>query len=163
MEKLTLPNGNFPLSRSLRAWTLRDQRDVDGRLYALKKGRSFDSHNLRSRRKKRRYMHGAFYLGSTDFYQWLRELKDEDYEGLSMTRVSKVNDLYDAHEWALRRQRKNARFFNTCMNVTLMAAPPLKPSRTAGSSVVLGVNTTLYRWPMNYRMHIRFLCCEVPA
>jgi hypothetical protein len=70
--------------------------------------------------KKRRYMHGAFYLGSTDFYQWLRELKDEDYDGLSMTRVSKVNDLYDAHEWALRRQRKNARFFNTCMNITLI-------------------------------------------
>lgn len=70
--------------------------------------------------KKRRYMHGAFFLGSADFYQWLRELKNEDYDGLSMTRVSKVNDLYDAHEWALRRQRKNARFFNTCMSVTLL-------------------------------------------
>lgn len=70
--------------------------------------------------KKKRYMHGAFYLGSADFYQWLRELNGEDFEGLSMTRVSKVNDLYDHNELALRRQRKNARFFNTCMNVTLL-------------------------------------------
>ncbi len=67
-----------------------------------------------------RYLHGAFFLGSKKFYQWLRELKGHDYEGLSMTRVSKVNDLYDPHEFALRRQRKNARFFNTTMNITLL-------------------------------------------
>ena len=71
-------------------------------------------------RKNRRYLHGAFFLGSKEFYQWLRTLKGDDYDGLSMTRVSKVNDLYDAHELALRRQRKNARFFNTCMKVTLL-------------------------------------------
>lgn len=68
----------------------------------------------------RRYMHGAFYLGSPVFYDWLRNLSGDDYDGLSMTRVSKVNDLYDSHEMALRRQRKNARFFNTCMNATLL-------------------------------------------
>ncbi|MNJ91153.1 hypothetical protein D3C87_87980 [compost metagenome] len=70
--------------------------------------------------KARIYMHGAFYLGSKEFYHWLRSLEGEDYQGLSMTRVSKVNDLYDSHELALRRQRKNARFFNTCMNLTLL-------------------------------------------
>ena len=69
---------------------------------------------------KRRYLHGAFFLGSKDLYQWLRDLDAEDFEGLSMTRVSKVNDLYDSHELALRRQRKRARFFNTCMNVNLL-------------------------------------------
>jgi acyl-CoA hydrolase len=68
----------------------------------------------------KRYLHGAFYLGSKDFYAWLRNLRGKDHEGLSMTRVSKVNDLYDPHEMALRRQRKSARFFNTCMNVTLL-------------------------------------------
>jgi len=67
-----------------------------------------------------RYLHGAFFLGSKDFYQWLRQLQGADFDGLSMTRVSKVNDLYDSHELALRRQRKKARFFNTCMNVTLL-------------------------------------------
>ncbi|KYG63967.1 acetyl-CoA hydrolase [Bdellovibrio bacteriovorus] len=70
--------------------------------------------------KARRYLHGAFYLGSKDFYAWLRGLKGPDHEGLSMTRVSKINDLYDPHEMALRRQRKDARFFNTCMSVTLL-------------------------------------------
>lgn len=70
--------------------------------------------------KAKRYLHGAFYLGSQEFYDWLRSIQGEDYEGLSMTRVSKVNDLYDAHELALRRQRKRARFFNTCMQMSLM-------------------------------------------
>lgn len=68
----------------------------------------------------RRYLHGAFFLGSKEFYHWLQNLKDEDFAGLSMTRVSKVNDLYDEHELALRRQRKNARFFNTTMKVSLL-------------------------------------------
>lgn len=66
------------------------------------------------------YVHGAFFLGSKVFYDWLRDLSDEDFNGFSMTRVSKVNDLYDPDELTLRRQRKNARFFNTCMNVTLL-------------------------------------------
>lgn len=72
--------------------------------------------------KVRRYLHGAFFLGSREFYQWLESLDSEDFSGLSMTRVSKVNDLYDEHELALRRQRKNARFFNTCMQVSLLGA-----------------------------------------
>lgn len=70
--------------------------------------------------KKQRYLHGAFFLGSKVFYQWLRDLKGDDHDGFSMTRVSKVNDLYDGHEMALRRQRKNARFFNTCMQVSIL-------------------------------------------
>lgn len=70
--------------------------------------------------RRRRYMHAAFFLGSADFYEWLRGLRGADYEGLGMTRVSKVNDLYDDHEWALRRQRRHARFFNTCMKVSLL-------------------------------------------
>ncbi|CAN5665600.1 acetyl-CoA hydrolase/transferase C-terminal domain-containing protein [soil metagenome] len=70
--------------------------------------------------KKLRYLHGAFFLGSKEFYQWLRDMSDADLDGFSMTRVSKVNDLYDEHEYALRRQRKNARFFNTCMKVSLL-------------------------------------------
>jgi hypothetical protein len=68
----------------------------------------------------KRFLHGAFFLGSKDFYNWLSSLKDDDYNGLSMTRVSKVNDLYDEHELALRRQRKNARFFNTAMKISLL-------------------------------------------
>ena len=66
------------------------------------------------------YLHGAFYLGSKDFYQWIRGLKGAEFHGLRMTRVSKVNDLYDPNELHLRRQRINARFLNTCMQVTYL-------------------------------------------
>src|SRR6185312_4682565 len=69
---------------------------------------------------KRRFLHGAFFLGTKRFYEWLKNLSDKDFNGLNMTKVSMVNDLYDPHEMAIRRQRKNARFFNTCMNVTLL-------------------------------------------
>jgi acyl-CoA hydrolase len=71
---------------------------------------------------KRRYLHGAFFLGTKRFYQWLANLSQRDFHGLNMTKVSMVNDLYDPHEMAIRRQRKNARFSNTCMNVTLLGA-----------------------------------------
>jgi acyl-CoA hydrolase len=94
---------------------------MDGFMHLRKAGilrrRVFDEDEVRQR-----YMHGAFFLGSKSFYQWLRDLDGEDFKGLSMTRVSKVNDLYDPNEFALRRQRKNARFFNTCMSMHLLGA-----------------------------------------
>ena len=68
----------------------------------------------------RRYLHGAFFLGSKDFYQWMSARFKENDHGLCMTKVSKVNDLYDEHELALRRQRKNARFYNTALEITLL-------------------------------------------
>jgi acyl-CoA hydrolase len=68
----------------------------------------------------RRYLHGAFFLGSSEFYEWIRELDRRHDTGFCMTRVSKVNDLYDENELAIRRQRVKARFFNTCMNATLL-------------------------------------------
>lgn len=87
--------------------------------------------------QKKRYLHGAFFLGSKKLYQWLRDLKGEDFDGLSMTRVSKVNDLYDEHEMALRRQRKNARFFNTCMQVDLLGG--VASDTLANGQVISGV------------------------
>jgi acyl-CoA hydrolase len=66
------------------------------------------------------YLHGAFFLGTKVFYEWLRKLSKEDYDGLRMSRISKINDLYDPNEILLRKQRKNARFMNTCMEVTLL-------------------------------------------
>lgn len=68
------------------------------------------------------YLHAAFFLGSKELYDWLRHLEGEDRSGLRMTRVSKVNDLYDANEFALRKQRKNARFINTTMKVSLLGS-----------------------------------------
>ncbi|MBS1962079.1 MAG: acetyl-CoA hydrolase [Bdellovibrionales bacterium] len=69
---------------------------------------------------ERTFLHGAFYLGSKPFYAWLRNLRPEEASGVRMTRVSKVNDLYDPNEALLRRQRKRARFLNTCMQATLL-------------------------------------------
>lgn len=66
------------------------------------------------------FLHGSFILGSKPFYEWLRTLSPEDARGLRMTRVSKVNDLYDPQEMQLRRQRIHARFFNTTMQITLL-------------------------------------------
>lgn len=70
----------------------------------------------------RTFLHGAFFLGSKAFYAWLREMPLEEAQGVRMTRVSKVNDLYDPNETALRRQRKYPRFLNTCMQATVLGA-----------------------------------------
>ncbi len=69
-----------------------------------------------------RYLHGAFYLGSRELYRWLAALGDEDFEGLCMTRVSFINELYGGREALDIAQRFDARFFNTCMMQTLSGA-----------------------------------------
>ncbi len=69
-----------------------------------------------------RYLRGAFYLGSRDFYAWLRGLRGADFDGLSMTRVSDINQLYGGRETLDALQRRDARFFNTCMMATLLGA-----------------------------------------
>lgn len=68
------------------------------------------------------YLKGAFYLGSKDFYDWLRTLEGDDYAGLAMCRVSDVNQLYGGRERLDALQRRDARFFNTCMMATLLGA-----------------------------------------
>ncbi len=74
------------------------------------------------RMRNGRYLHGAFYLGSKDFYAWLRGLNGDDFDGLCMTRVSHINELYGGAEALHAEQRRDARFFNTCMMHTLLGA-----------------------------------------
>jgi len=69
-----------------------------------------------------RYLRGAFYLGSNPFYAWLRGLDGAEFDGLSMTRVSDINQLYGGREALDALQRRDARFFNTCMMATLLGA-----------------------------------------
>ncbi len=69
-----------------------------------------------------RYLHGGFFLGTRALYDWLATLDGEDYDGLSMTRVAHVNELYGGNETLEREQRRDARFFNTCMMQTLLGA-----------------------------------------
>ena len=69
-----------------------------------------------------RYLRGAFFLGSKDFYAWLRGLQGPAFDGLSMTRVSDINQLYGGREALDATQRRDARFFNTCMMATALGA-----------------------------------------
>jgi acyl-CoA hydrolase len=85
---------------------------------ALAEGRSVDV----AGRKDGRYLRGAFFLGSKEFYAWLRGLQGDDFAGLSMTRVSDINQLYGGREQLDALQRRHARFFNTCMMATLLGA-----------------------------------------
>lgn len=68
------------------------------------------------------FLHGAFYLGSQDFYDWLRDLDDDTRRGIGMCPVSEVNELYGGNEMLERAQRRDARFFNTCMMATALGA-----------------------------------------
>jgi len=68
------------------------------------------------------FVHGAFYLGSKDLYQWLRELPPATMRGIGMTRVSHINELYGGSEALERLQRRDARFFNTCMLMNVLGA-----------------------------------------
>ncbi|MEP1741949.1 MAG: acetyl-CoA hydrolase/transferase C-terminal domain-containing protein [Kangiellaceae bacterium] len=69
-----------------------------------------------------RYLEGAFYLGSKDLYQWFKQLSGDDWSGLWMRRVSHINELLGGQETLDRIQRRQARFFNTCMIHTLTGA-----------------------------------------
>ena len=68
------------------------------------------------------FLHGAFYLGSQDFYDWLHGLDDATRRGIGMRRVSEVNELYGLDEGLERLQRRDGRFFNTCMMATALGA-----------------------------------------
>jgi acyl-CoA hydrolase len=67
------------------------------------------------------YLQGAFYLGSPEFYAWLREMTPEARAGIGMHRISAINQLY-GDERLRRLQRREARFFNSCMMATALGA-----------------------------------------
>jgi hypothetical protein len=81
-------------------------------------GQIFDRRRLRDGR----YLHGAFFLGSKEFYAWLRGLNGEAFDGLSMTRVSDINDIRGGPDSLAALQRRTARFFNICMMATALGA-----------------------------------------
>jgi len=62
--------------------------------------------------------HGGFFLGPNAFYDWLRELPDEERAQICMTGVDKINQL-DLNPRLYKLQRKDARFMNTGLMVTL--------------------------------------------
>ena len=69
--------------------------------------------------------HGGFFLGPKDFYRMLHNLSDEEHQKICMTSVNYINHLYDhrfGRQDLKRAQRKDARFINSAMMVTLNGA-----------------------------------------
>jgi len=65
-------------------------------------------------------LHGGFFLGPSDFYAALREFSDSQQAAVCMDSVRNINRISDAPLQSL--QRKDARFINTAMMVTLSGA-----------------------------------------
>ncbi|MGH8106166.1 MAG: acetyl-CoA hydrolase/transferase C-terminal domain-containing protein, partial [Arenimonas sp.] len=89
------------------------QRELDNALT--------DDDKLRLQREGH-WLNGGFYLGSHDLYQWLRDMPDSERNGIGMTRISHINELYGGNETLERMQRRDARFYNTCMMTTMLGA-----------------------------------------
>jgi acyl-CoA hydrolase len=67
-------------------------------------------------------MDGGFFLGSQDFYDFLRQLDASERPRFRMHGVGRVNQLYGGSEPLEVAQRRNARFINSCMMVTATGA-----------------------------------------
>ncbi|MFE8070639.1 acetyl-CoA hydrolase/transferase C-terminal domain-containing protein [Marinobacteraceae bacterium S3BR75-40.1] len=67
------------------------------------------------------HMHGAFFIGPRDFYQWLREMPKEENRKICMSSVGHVNRLHQNVELEIL-QRQHARFINAGLKATLSGA-----------------------------------------
>lgn len=67
------------------------------------------------------FLHGGFFLGPRDFYEKLRNLDEENCEGICMTGVRRTNQLLLDYPLYCA-QRRDARFINTGMMVSLSGA-----------------------------------------
>ncbi|NMY73927.1 acetyl-CoA hydrolase/transferase family protein [Pseudomonas sp. WS 5071] len=66
-------------------------------------------------------VHGGFILGPASFYQRLREVPHSKRSEFNMTAISFINELY-GDEALKRLQRRNARFMNSAITMTLLGA-----------------------------------------
>lgn len=66
-------------------------------------------------------VNAAFFLGTREFYRWLRELPDAERRAIGMTSVARINQL-DLNPRLYQEQRLHARFMNTGLMVTLGGA-----------------------------------------
>ena len=63
-------------------------------------------------------MHAGFFLGPRSFYDYLHAMSEEHNQLIGMTTVDNVNHLY-GNQTLKALQRKDGRFINTCLMVTL--------------------------------------------
>jgi acyl-CoA hydrolase len=64
-------------------------------------------------------LHGGFFLGTEEFYQFLRELPEDERDLFRMCGISFVNELYGEEE-TKRKDRVEARFVNNAMMATML-------------------------------------------
>jgi acyl-CoA hydrolase len=76
------------------------------------------SHCLGKKLRNGAVSHAGFFLGPSSFYQFLKDLPVSQRKLIRMKQVSNINHLF-GHEEIDRLQRKNGRFINNCMKVTL--------------------------------------------
>jgi acyl-CoA hydrolase len=67
-------------------------------------------------------LHAGFFLGPRGFYAALRELPESDRRQFGMRGVAYVNQLYGTDQELRILQRRDARFVNTTMMITLLGA-----------------------------------------
>jgi acyl-CoA hydrolase len=107
---------------------------VEGEMLVLEEGRAvlpdlddeqtvktLTEHALGERLTGGAIIHGGFFLGPPAFYQWLRDMPEERRREIQMRSVQRINQLY-GHEPLDRLHRRDARFVNTGMMVTLSGA-----------------------------------------
>lgn len=83
--------------------------------------RLLNAGDARPEAKGRHVAHACFFLGPQSFYDALRRMDPCDREQFCMTGIAFVNQLYGQEELK-RLQRRNARFVNTGLVVTLSGA-----------------------------------------
>jgi len=76
---------------------------------------------LGTRLKNAAILHGGFFVGPRNFYDFLHSLDDEERSLFQMKPVSRINQLY-GHEELDRLHRTDARFINTCLMMTLLGS-----------------------------------------
>ncbi len=107
-------------------------------------------HMLGSRLQGGTFMTGGFFLGPRDFYAHLRTMPAHELAKIDMTRIDFINQLY-GQEDLKRAQRRNARFMNTTMIVTLLGAAA--SDALESGQVVSGVGGQYNFVAMSHALH----------
>lgn len=91
---------------------------IPGNLIQTDSKKQIISNCLGDQLKTGKIVHAAFFLGSRDFYHFLKTLPNTAAHTFDMTSVARTNRLCWSHELSLL-QRQDARFINASMMVTL--------------------------------------------
>lgn len=96
----------------------------------------YDAGILKRRSASGHVLHGAFFVGSRDFYDRLKAMPEAQRADFDMTGVSFTNTLY-GDEAAKRRDRVDARLINNAMKADLLGA--VQSDTLADGRVISGV------------------------